>query len=70
MTEAQIKQMTERFLGWRLPDDFQPDNGISFKPTFNDHMDPPMRHNPTGTNLLNYTQTEAMVRHLVEGIDQ
>lgn len=70
MTEAQIKQMTERFLGWRLPEDFQPDNGISFKPTFNDHMDPPMRHNPSGTNLMNYTQAEAMVRHLVEGIDQ
>lgn len=68
MTDEQIKQMAERFLGWRLPDDFSPDAGISFKPTFNDHMDPPMRHNPIGTNLLNYTQAEAMVRHLVEGI--
>jgi len=65
MTDAQIKHMTGRFLGWKLPDDFCPDNGISFKPTFNDHMDPPMRCNPIGTNLLNYTQAEAMVRHML-----
>jgi len=65
MTEEHVKQMVERFLSWKLPEDFSPDNGITFKPTFNDHMDPPMRHNPSGTNLLNYTQAEAMVRHML-----
>jgi len=68
MTDEQIKQMTERFLSWKLPEDFQPDAGISFKPTFNEHTQWPMRHEPSGTNLLSYTQAEAMIRHLVEGL--
>lgn len=68
MTDEQIKQMTVRFLSWKLPEDFRPDAGISFKPTFNEHTQWPMRHEPSGTNLLNYTQAEAMIRHLVEGL--
>lgn len=31
-TEAQIKHMVERFLNWRLPENFNPDAGISFEP--------------------------------------
>ena len=62
MTDAQIKQMAERFLAWKLPADFAPDAGISFKAEFNEHTDHPMRHQPTGTNLLNYTQAVEMVR--------
>lgn len=31
MTEAQIKHMVNRFLSWKLPDNFNPDAGISFK---------------------------------------
>lgn len=75
MTDDQIKHMTQRFLGWKLPEDFNPDNGISFEPEFNvEYMAkrgmPPMRRDPIGTNLFNATQAEAMVRHLVEGLDQ
>jgi hypothetical protein len=68
MTDEQIKQMTERFLTWKLPADFNPDAGISFKAEFNENTDHPMRHEPSGTNLFSYTQAEAMVRHLVEGL--
>lgn len=68
MADAVIKYMTERFLAWKLPDDFNPDAGISFTPTFNDHLPVPMRHEPFGTNLLNYAQAEAMVRHLIDGL--
>ena len=64
---APVDHMVQRFLSWRLPEDFNPDNGISFKPTFNDHMDPPMRCNPTGTNLFDARQAEAMVRHMLAG---
>lgn len=66
MTDEQIKHMVDRFLGWRLPEDFHPDAGISFKPTFNDHTKHPMRYEPTGTNLLDATQATAMIRHLVK----
>lgn len=68
MSEDQIKQMVERFLCWKLPPDFCPDAGISFKADFNEHTAHPMRHEPVGTNLFSYTQAEAMIRHLVEGM--
>ena len=68
MTEAQIKHMVERFLSWKLPEDFAPDGGITFKPMFNEHTAHPMRHEPFGTNLLNYHQAEAMVRHILDGM--
>lgn len=70
MTEAQIKHMVDRFLGWRLPDNFCPDGGISFKATFNEHTAHPMRHEPTGTNLFYAEQATAMVRYMVEGLPQ
>lgn len=73
LSEDQIKHMVERFLAWKLPDNFHPDAGIRFEPEFNVEWmakqgKPPMRHEPIGTNLLDYTQAETMVRHLVEGL--
>lgn len=67
MTDEQIKHMVDRFLSWRLPDNFSPDAGVSFKAEFNEHTRFPSRHQPMGTNLFDYTQAEAMVRHMVEG---
>jgi hypothetical protein len=68
MTEDQIKHMVGRFLGWRLPADFHPDAGINFKPEFNEHTPFPMKHEPSGTNLLDATQADAMVRHMLDGM--
>lgn len=73
MTDEQIKHMVDRFLQWKLPEDFNPDAGISFEPEFNKewnakHGEPPQCHEPVGTNLLSYTQAEAMVRHMLEGM--
>ena len=34
MTEAQIKHMVDRFLMWKLPEHFNPDDGISFDAVF------------------------------------
>jgi hypothetical protein len=59
MNDDQIKHMVGRFLQWRLPANFDPDAGISFKRTFNE---------PTGTNLFDATQAEEMVRYMVEGM--
>ena len=63
MDEAQIKHMVDRFLAWRLPSDFSPDGGISYA-----NMDYHAVLGPTGTNLLDATQAEAMVCHMVEGL--
>lgn len=74
MTDEQIKHMVNRFLGWRLPENFNPDAGISFKAEYNAEYNsargmPPARHEPNGTNLFDATQAEAMVRYMVEGLD-
>lgn len=67
MNDEQIKHMVDRFLGWKLPEDFNPDGGISFKKEFNEHTDHPMKNEPLGTNLLDAIQAEAMVRYMVDG---
>ncbi len=71
--DEQVKHMVNRFLMWKLPENFHPDAGISFAPEFNvEYMAkqglPPQRHNPVGTNLFSADQAEAMVRHMVEGL--
>lgn len=71
MTEDQIKHMVNRFLGWTLPENFSPDGGISFKRLENHHHHPaasPFYPMPTGTNLLDAAQAEAMVRHMLQDL--
>ena len=68
LTDEQIKYMVNRFLSWRLPDNFSPDAGISFKAAFNEHTAYPMKHEPVGTNLFDAGQAEQMVRYLIEGM--
>ncbi len=70
MTDAQIKHMVNRFLNWRLPENFNPDGGISFRATFNEHTDHPMKFEPTGTNLFDYRQAQEMVRYMIEGMPE
>lgn len=68
MTDDQIKHMVNRFLCWKLPENFNPDGGISFKAAFNENTAHPMRHEPSGTNLFGWNQAEAMVHHMIEGM--
>lgn len=65
MADAQIKEMVDRFLSWKLPESFCPDGGISFKKTFNEHTEHPMAHEPSGTNLLTAAEAEQMVRFML-----
>jgi hypothetical protein len=69
VTNDQIKTAVSRFLTWKLPADFAPDGGITFKAEFNENTPWPMKHEPSGTNLLNYPQAEAMIRHIL-GADE
>lgn len=69
MTKEQIEYMVQRFLSWRLPESFNPDGGISFKRTFNEHLPSgPCKHEPSGTNLLDHQQATAMVQHMIDGM--
>lgn len=63
LTDDQIKHMVERFLTWKLPENFCPDNHIEF-----DGSKCHPNHWPVGTNLLDYSQAQAMVRHMIEGL--
>jgi hypothetical protein len=61
-----VEAMVDRFLGWKLPQDFAPDAGISFNPVYNEKSPwGPMRHEPVGTNLFNAEQARAMVEYML-----
>lgn len=69
MTEAQIKHMVDRFLGWKLPDSFNPDGGISFKKTHGEQGPfGAQKYEPIGTNLFDAGQADEMVRYMVEDL--
>jgi len=70
LTEEQIKYMRDRFLAWKLPEDFTPDAGISVKKTFNDHLPEPMKYEPSGTNLFDAGQAEDMIRYMLDGLPE
>ena len=70
MTEDQIKHMVNRFLGYRLPENFRPDGGVTFEKFGNKGTPYQYEHQPSGTNLLDAVQAEAMVRHMIEGMPQ
>ena len=57
-TASVTSAMVERFLNWRLPDDFCPDGGVEFSPPKD------AASWPVGTNLLTFTQAKAMLRHV------
>lgn len=64
--ENVVDHMVNRFLSWKLPQDFAPDCGISFAPLTN----PEWTHDvwPIGTNLLHAGQAKALVEHMLAGI--
>jgi hypothetical protein len=68
MTDDQIKHMVDKFLSYHFPDDIQPDGGFSIRRVFNEGTPYEFKATPSGTNLLNAYQAEAMVRHMLEGM--
>ena len=63
--QIDIKKVVDKFLNWKLPKDFNPDAGISFKPGYNEHTDHPMRHEPVGTNLFDADQAKQMFEYVL-----
>jgi hypothetical protein len=64
MSKMNIDKMVDRFLNWRLPNDFAPDCGISFNPAPD-----AMGYEPTwpvGTNLLTAVQAKQMLSEVVQ----
>jgi len=70
MTEVEIKNMVDRFLNWRLPEDFHPDCGIHFDADAAKKLHPHNhRYEPIGTNLFTATQATEMVKFML-GVTQ
>ena len=59
--EAAVQHMVNRFLGWKLPQDFAPDAGISFDKSYVDKWGM-----PTGTNLLHAGQAKEMFEYCLK----
>jgi hypothetical protein len=68
-TEQQVAHMRDRFLSWRLPENFRPDCGIHFDADAPLKLSPHnRRYEPTGTNLFDADQATEMVRHMLGGL--
>lgn len=68
--EELVDAMVDRFLGWKLPKNFNPDCGISFTPEHSaEYMasigKPPARYDPVGTNLFDALQAREMIEHML-----
>jgi len=57
-SQSVIKAAVDKFLGWKLPQDFHPDCGISFTP---------VTLPPIGTNLFTAEQAKAMFEYCLQG---
>lgn len=58
-----LDALVNRFLCWRVPDDFAPDSGISFDPGPTQHLPHCW---PTGTCLLTAAQAKTMFEHCLQ----
>lgn len=67
MRDDQVQHMVQRFLGWRLPENFNPDGGVKFEREVNGGPRPKAWW-PNGTNVLDAQQAEAMIRYITEGM--
>ncbi len=57
-----IRDMVDRFLGWKIPADFYPDCGVKFEPT---ELQKTGVHSwPVGTNLFHAKQAEEMLGYV------
>jgi hypothetical protein len=64
--QSPIDLMVDRFLQWKLPEDFNPDGGISFKATYNEGTPFERKYEPRGTNLFTGTQARAMLEYVLD----
>lgn len=69
MNEALVIEMVNRFLGWKLPQDFQPDCYISFDRVAAESLRDKTEGTawPVGTNLFTADQAKTMVEYMLDG---
>ncbi len=70
LNDEQIKHMVDRFLMWKLPEDFHPDGGVTFEREYRGYGGTMHKCEPIGTNVLTAIQAKAMVLHMLEGLPE
>lgn len=68
MTEEQIAYMVSQFQSWQIPAAFKPYAGISYTPPL--YGASRATATPLGAALFDSLQTDAMVRHLIDGLPE
>ena len=66
--EQIVKEAVNRFLGWKLPQDFAPDGGVIFNTM--SHQFDKSGYWPSGTNLLTEDQAKAMFEYCIAASHQ
>lgn len=64
--DPEMNAMVDRFLGWKLPQDFSPDCGIAFDGRKDDEWNKNKTW-PVGTNLFTADQVKSMLEYVVNG---
>lgn len=70
LTDEQINKMADRFCGWKIPEGFHPDGGISFDPISSKGTPHEFKREPTGTNIFSHSQAIDMIRFMIEGLEE
>lgn len=68
LTKEQISHMADRFCGWPIPENWQPDGGVSYERFGNKGTEREFRRATSGTNLFSKQQAEEMISYMLEGI--
>ncbi len=68
LTDEQISHMADRFCGWPIPKNWNPDGGISYEPFGNKGTPREYKRDTSGTNLFSKQQAEEMIRYMIDGM--
>ena len=70
VSHVDVDAMVNRFRGWKLPSDFSPDCGITFR-NESEYSHPTYgraKYEPVGTNLFTGSQAKAMFEYCLQGV--
>lgn len=70
MNTEQINYMVNRFLSWKLPENFTPDCGISFAKEHSIGTPYQSKYEPVGTNLFDAQQTKDMIEYITKELPE
>ena len=70
LTKEQINHMADRFCAWPLPENFNPDGGVSYERFGNKGTAREFRRDTSGTNLFSHEQAKEMICYMLEGLPQ